>query len=98
MSNFEKNAIDKENQTLKYYTSKSNIEQTTDAENKQIFNMSLSSIAANISVTIISIINELLDPNRQGIVQIFFKEDRMVYIGLTILLVSLGLYIIDITS
>jgi len=101
-SNFEQQALKHESANLKYYTSKANEEQEQERENKYITNLSLTEIASNISLTFILIINELLDSNitkdTNSVINIFFKDNRMLYIGLTVLLVAFGIYIIDITS
>lgn len=101
-SNFEQQALDREDKTLKYYTDKANSNQDSDVQHQYILNLSLSEIAANISVTFIAVINDLVNPSTRkdlnGLLNIFFKENRMIYIGLTILLISFGLYVIDITS
>lgn len=101
-TNFEKQALDREDRKIKYYTDKTNNEQERSTQHQYILNLSLSEIAANISLTFIAVINDLVNPaiskDRNGLLTIFFKETRMIYIGLTILLVSFGLYVIDITS
>jgi len=101
-SDVEENAIKNENKLLNYYTDKANYDQEQAETGKRIVHLSLLEIAQNISTTIIAIINELVDPtvkkDTNGLLEIFFKGDRMIYIGITALLVALGLYFIDISS
>lgn len=100
-SNFEQIAIDNEHKTLQYMTDKENTLRSKQTVHQQFINLSLLEIANGISMTIISIINELLDSSKpkelNDIIEIFFKDDRMIYVGLTIFLFTLGLYIIDIS-
>ena len=101
-TNFTQQSRQNEEKMLKYYTDKANYEATQQQENQQIINLSLVEIAAKISQTAIAVINELVDPEKpkdlNGLITILFKEDRMVYIGITVILLSLGVYLIDITS
>lgn len=99
-SNFEKASIDNENKNLQYLTAKENAEQSRQIVHRQFINLSLLEIANNISTTFISIINELLDSSKpkgmNDMLEVFFVGDRMIYVGLSVFLFTLGLYIIDI--
>lgn len=95
----------KEQQKLKYYTTKDNKELANKEAKKTIENMSITEIFKNISLTFNAIIGEILNMDNDGVpmtvynvLSIFFKEDRALYIGLVILLTCVGIFIIDITS
>ena len=89
-TNYEQTAINNENAYLKYYTDKTNSEQQAQTEGELFINLSLRSIVTKISETIISVLNDLLEPKSKGLteyVMIFFKGDRMIYLGVTIMLI-----------
>lgn len=99
MSNVEQEAISKEHSKLKYFSSKTNSDIVKDTEDNLLINLSLRKIAANISKTIISIINELLDPeNKRSVVEIFFTGDRMMYLGIVLIILMFSIYIIDVSG
>lgn len=95
----------KEQQKLNYYTVKENTENSKREAKRTIENMTIIEIFQNISITFNKIIGEILNMENDGmtvtvynILNIFFKEDRALYIGLVILLTALGIFIVDITS
>jgi hypothetical protein len=95
----------KEQQKLNYYTVKENKENSKKEAKRTIENMTIIEIFQNISITFNKIIGEILNMENDGmtvtvynILNIFFKEDRALYIGLVILLTALGIFIVDITS
>ena len=95
----------KEQQKLNYYTEKENKENSKREAKRTIENMNIIEIFQNISITFNKIIGEILNMESDGmtvtvynILNIFFKEDRALYIGLVILLTALGIFIVDITS
>lgn len=89
---YEERALENEGALLKYYSNKANYDQNETHEDRKLINLSLAEIAANISNTIITIINELLDPEKnnsfRSVLEIFFKGDRMIYLGIVIIIVS----------
>lgn len=101
LTQFEIDSLREEQRRLNYFTDKTNEERKQVQEQELFINLSLISIFRNLSATIISIINELLevtqDSRLNDIVLIFVKGDRLVYIGLLILIIALSLYIIDIS-
>ena len=53
--------------------------------------------------TIIDILNDLTDltdnnKDINSLVYIFFKQDRMIYLGILVILISIFIYLIDIGS
>lgn len=98
---FEQSAIENEQRHLKYYTSNANQDQQETVVQRRIINLSLIEIATNISTTFINIINDLMDDqipkDVTGLITIFFQGDRMVYLGIIVLIVALAIYIIDVS-
>ena len=70
------------------------------------YNLSLKELGQNLSKTWVAIINELtnyqdLDPAYRTInriMNIFLREDRLIYVGITFAVLGLALYIIETTS
>ena len=95
----------KEQQKLKYYTNKDNEENKNKEAKRTIENMSITEVFQNISITFTAIIGEILNMEKNNVpvtvynmLDIFFKEDRALYVGLVILLTCIGIFIIDVTS
>lgn len=95
----------KEQQKLKYYTTKDNEENAKKESKRTIENMTIMEVFQNISVTFNVIIGEILNMDKnnvpvtfKNVLEIFFKDDRSLYIGLVMLLTCIGIFIIDITS
>ncbi len=102
MSHYQEQAVMHEEQHLKNISEKTNTLNEITIEDNLFINLSLKEIMSNMSATIITIINELLDPKLKktlaNLITIFFKDDRMIYLGLFVVFIGLGLYIIDITK
>ena len=95
----------KEQQKLKYYTTKDNQERSKQESKRTIENMTITEVFQNISLTFNAIIGELLNMEKDNfpvtaynVFDIFFKDDRALYIGIVIFLVCIGIFIVDITS
>jgi len=101
-SQVELNAQENENKLLKYYSDEADYENQKQQHDSRFINLSLVEIARNISNTIITVINELLDSKTEktpeNLIKIFFSGDRMIYLGLTILIVAVGLYFVDLSG
>ncbi len=77
---------------LKYYTIDANKEQDKNAEDNLLMNLSISDVLINLSVTFNKVLNELLEWNTP-IVDIFLSEDRLMYCGILLVIVSFALWI-----
>ena len=95
----------REQQKLKYYTDKDNEENKNKEAKRTIENMTIMEVLQNISLTFNAIIGEILNMEKNNVsvtaynvLDIFFKNDRPLYIGLVILLTCIGIFIIDVTS
>ena len=95
----------KEEQKLKHYTHTENKENKNKEAKRTIENMTIMEVLQNISLTFNAIIGEILNMEKNNVsvtaynvLDIFFKEDRPLYIGIVILLTCIGIFIIDVTS
>ncbi len=98
---FERKVLETEKQNLTYYTEKANKAATQQKTENLFINLSIKEILVNLSKTFVGILNDLMTPgNLTGgrIIEILFKEDRMIYVGLLILFIAFSIYLIDITS
>lgn len=85
---------------------KKNVEEVVLNDNKKIYNLSFNVLFKNASKVYIDILNELSiyfsdknkDKNLNKLGLILTKEENMLYIGLLILILSFGLWLIDITK
>jgi len=92
-------------QKLKHYTHMENKENKNKEAKRTIENMTIMEVLQNISLTFNAIIGEILNMEKNNVsvtaynvLDIFFKEDRPLYIGIVILLTCIGIFIIDVTS
>lgn len=73
-------------------------------ENKNIYNMSLYSLYNRLSSVSINIIEDITiyinqkDKNLNTFFIIFTKEDRLIYVGILLVIISLSLWFIDISK
>ena len=95
----------KEQEKLKYYTTKDNEEIAKQEAKKTIESMTITEVIQNISLTFNAIMGELLNMEKDNVpvtvynvLDIFLKEDRALYIGIVIFLTCIGIFIVDITS
>lgn len=102
LTHFEIESIRDEQRRLNYFTDKTNEELNQVPEQELFINLSLVSLFRNLSRTIIAIINELLEINEQtqfnDIVLIFVKGDRLIYLGMLLIMIALAVFIIQITQ
>lgn len=80
-----------------------NMENEKIVENKKIFNLSLNDLFKNTSVTLSDLLNDLVIYYNQDhktlneFILIFTKEQRLIYLGLLIVLFAFSLWLIDIS-
>lgn len=98
---YQEQAIINESEQLNYLNEQEEVNMNTVENNKLLLHLSISQILSNISTTIIVVISELLDPkihkSLENIFEIFFKDDRMIYLGLTLIIISVAVYLVDST-
>ena len=73
-------------------------------ENKKIFNLSLNDLFKNASITFSELLNDLVIYYNQenktinGFFLIFTEQQRLIYLGLLIILLAFSLWLIDISK
>ena len=83
-SDFENNAVERENSLLHYYTAESNKNQSEQVQERLFMNLSLTEIAQRLSQAIIGIVQDLVMMKAFSltrVIEILFKGDRMIYLG-----------------
>jgi len=81
-----------------------NMENEKIVENKKIFNLSLNDLFKNTSVTLSDLLNDLVIYYNQEhktlneFILIFTKQQRLIYLGLLIVLFSFSLWLIDVSK
>ncbi len=102
LTEFETKNLEHQYRKLQYFTDRANEELEQKQEHEVFINLSLIQIFRKLSSTIISIINELLTLNQKSsledFIYIFIRDDRLIYIGILLIIIGLCFYLIDITS
>lgn len=102
LNEFEIKSMEEQQRRLKYFTDTTNEEQQQQQEKEVFINLSLVTIFSKLSTTIITIINELLEINNEtrfsDIIYIFVKDDRLIYLGILFVIISIAIFLIDITG
>lgn len=74
--------------------------------NKRIYNLSLSELVQNASLTYVNVMNDVIlfltkpaeDRDWNQFAQIFVNGDNMIYMGLLLVVVAFALWVIDVTG
>ena len=102
LTQYEIDTLSTEQRRLKYFSDKTNDENNEKTQKETFINLSIVEIFRRLSQVIIAIINDLIIVNKNTpkseIILIFTKQDRLIYIGLLILIICLSMYIVDITN
>jgi hypothetical protein len=102
MTDFEFTSMESQRKKLQYFTDKTNEESKQEQDSKIFINLSLVQLLSHMSSTIIDILNDLTNMEHNiaisEIIYIFVQKDRLIYIGILIVIISLMIYILDITS
>ncbi len=101
LTQFEIQSMQDEQRRLTYYSDKTNEELIQVQEQELFINLSIVRLFQNLSATIIAIINEILEVNYdttfEDFVLIFVKGNRLVYLGMLLIMIAVAIYIVDIT-
>jgi hypothetical protein len=103
-SDFQKLQHAEQQNQLKSLQYQENEKAKTIKENKNIYDMSLNSLFINLSKVSIDLVEDLTiylnqkDKNLNNFFIIFTKGDRLIYVGILFLLLSLSLWFIDISK
>lgn len=89
----EKNTLDTVNKVIKYY-------QDNDIMKKNFSNMTFYEIVLRTSEVWTDIFNDIVTwkSTKKNAMEVFYKEDRMIYIGIFLIFVSLFLFFIVISD
>jgi hypothetical protein len=102
LSQFEVDSMKQDQRRLTYFSDEANIQNEQKQEDELFINLSLVTLCRNLSATIIAMINDLLAINQNtrlnDIILIFVKGDRLVYLGILMVMIALSIYIVDITT
>lgn len=103
-SDYEKLKNLQQENELKSLQYKENEKAKVIKENKNIYNMSIYSLFKRLSKVSMEIMEDVTiyisqkDQNINNFFIIFTKEDRLIYVGILLLLLSIGLWFIDISK
>jgi hypothetical protein len=103
-SDFDKFLISKQQQSLHEKSTKATAQSIKNKENEKFYNLSLKNLAQNTSKTMIDIMNDMViffnsyDKNFGKLFDILTRNDRMIYVGLVLILISMILYFITVTA
>jgi hypothetical protein len=81
-----------------------NTENEKIVENKKIYNLSLNDLFKNTSVTLSSLLNDLVifynqdNKTLNEFILIFTKQQRLIYLGILIILFAFSLWLIDVSK
>ena len=101
---YQKIMLTKQYNKLNNLSRKENKKNMKITEDKRFYNLSLKRIAENFSGTMLVLVNELTlfiyqkNKNINQLMLIFTKDDRLIYVGILLFLISLCLYFIDLTN
>ena len=85
-------------------STKATAQSIKNKENEKFYNLSLKNLAQNTSKTMIDIMNDMViffnsyDKNFGKLFDILTRNDRMIYVGLVLILISMILYFITVTA
>lgn len=103
-SDFDKFLISKQQQVLQDKSVKATAQSIRNKENEKFYNLSLKNLAQNTTKTMIDVMNDMVifvnssDKNFGKLFDIWTRGDRMIYVGIVLILISMILYFITVTS
>lgn len=105
LNDYEKYKLNEEYNKLYTNSKIGTTELKEDKENKRFYNLSLKNVFDNLITTIVIIINELTvyirDKDKlsnKDLIEIFTKDDRLIYVGIFLIILSLLLFFIKNSS
>ena len=105
LNDYEKYKLNEEYNKLYTKSKIGTTELKEDKENNRFYNLSLKNVFDNLITTIVIIINELTvyirDKDKlsnKDLIEIFTKDDRLIYVGIFLIILSLLLFFIKISS
>ena len=104
LSDYDKLMLTKQYDKLYKMSEKATAEAEKHKYESRIYNLSLNQIAHIMAQTMIEILNDLVsyinqeDKTFQQFIMIFIRDDRLIYVGIFIILIAFLLYFIDLSS
>jgi hypothetical protein len=99
-TDYEKEKINQQYNTLYFNSFKDTMDLEKEKESTVIYNLSIKDIAQNLSKVLFKIINELTilhyntNSNVREYIEVFIKDDRLIYTGILFILLGLALFFI----
>ena len=103
-SDFEKLKQAQQNNELNMLSYQENEKAKVLKENKNIYNMSINSLFSKLSIVSMELLEDLTifinqkNKNINNFFIIFTKDDRLIYVGMLLILIAMSLWFIDITK
>lgn len=103
-TDYEKEKINQQYNDLYFNSLNDTLNLEKQKKNKIIYNLSLSEITSNLSKVLFEILNELLllhknnNVNFRNYIEVFIKDDRMIYTGILFILLALAVFFIFVSS
>ena len=91
---FIKNVIKNGKERIDYFSEKANSIEQKQKKDASIFNLSIKQILENLSKTLIDLLTDVISGNISSIGDVF-KGDRIIYLGIVMFFVALGIYVIS---
>lgn len=103
-TDYEKEKINQQYNDLYFNSLNDTLNLEKKKKNKIIYNLSLSEITSNLSKVLFEILNELSllhknnNVNFRNYIEVFIKDDRMIYTGILFILLALAIFFIFVSS
>ena len=99
-TDYEKEKINQQYNTLYFNSFKDTLDLEKEKASTVIYNLSIKDIAQNLSKVLFQIINELTvlhhntNSNVREYIEVFIKDDRLIYTGILFILLGLAVFFI----
>ena len=103
-TDYEKEKINQQYNDLYFNSYNDTFNLEKQKKNKIIYNLSISEITSNLSKVLFEILNELSllhknnNVNFRNYIEVFIKDDRMIYTGILFILLALAIFFIFVSS
>lgn len=103
-SDFDKYLISKQQLELDNKGEEATAQAIKDKENERFYNLSLRSIGENTTRVLVNVLNDLVAYVNSdyktfgGLFNIFTKEDRLIYVGIVVIILSLMFYFVNVSQ
>lgn len=101
---FEKDMINRQYDKLNFNSMNDSFNLEKKKDNQRIYNLSLLDIAKNTSKTVMEIMNDMSvliknnNRNYNNYVDVIIKGDRMIYVGIMLIVLALAIFFISVSS